>query len=246
MSDIDVCDRVRDAVRLMSARDIPQFVGFLSPVEAAAAEPLLKNVCHSFFGGYAGAERTFLGVFPSWVSEENERHLFPITPISFCFKPELSLSHRDFLGAVMALGVTRRSVGDISVSCGSAVLFAAEAPAKLILNEINKVGSVGVILSEGVADGFSFEKNFKNAFATVQSLRLDSVVAQLSCCSRSKASELIADGCVAVNSVARQKPTATVNQGDVLSIRGYGKFVIESSEEHSKKGRIILRWKKYI
>lgn len=246
MSDIDICDRVRDAQRLTDSRDIPQFVGFLSPLEAAAAEPLLKGVRHRFFGGFESAERTFLGIFPDWVDRQNEQSLFPITPITFRFKPEFPLSHRDFLGAVMALGVTRRSVGDILVKKGAAVLFAAAAPAKLILSEVTKVGSVGVLLGEGLPEDFHFEKDFEDGSATVQSLRLDSVVAQLSNSSRNKAAELISDGLVSVNSVARQKGTAVVREGDILSVRGHGKFLIESAADHSKKGRIILRWKKYI
>ncbi len=81
---------------------------------------------------------------------------------------------------------------------------------------------------------------------TVSSLRLDCVVASICSVSRNEALELINDGRVVRNSFTQQKPTLKVANGDVISVRGKGKFEIVSADELSKKGRIILKYTKYV
>lgn len=244
MSDITVSDRVSDAIALCELRGVPRFVGFLSVAEAAECTPILQNVKHRFFGGYESAERTFLGVFPNWCEAENE--IYPIVPITFSFRTCDKLSHRDFLGAILSLGLSRETVGDILIEKGRAVAFVTLDIAEYILSQISKVGSVGVELSRGFKGSLPNLSRVLECSATVASLRADCVVSALISKSRNTAVELIEKALVSVNSVALSKPTKTILQNDIISIRGFGRFKITANGDTTKKGRIVLKYNKYI
>ncbi len=244
MSDIDISVKIEDAARLCSTRSIPKFVGFLSPAELAQATPKLNFYTYGIFGGYEGAERCFVGLFPDWCEEDRE--LYPITPITLTYRKQDVLSHRDFLGSVLALGLERSAVGDILIESGRAVMFVFSDIADYILSQLSKVGRVGVSLQKGYAGALPQMGGFLEQSTTVPSMRLDCVVGALTSKSRNTAKELITGGFVSLNSLCVIKPTANVTGLDTLSIRGYGKFTILAADEFSKKGRIILKWKKYI
>ena len=244
MSDISITDRVSDAINLVELRAVPRFVGFLSSSQCAECSPLLKNIKHAFFGGYQGAERTILGVFPDWC--EMDESEFPITPLTFNFNTSYTLSHRDFLGTVMSLGIKREAVGDILIDKGKAVVFLTREIAPYVKSQISKVGGVGVTITEGVKGKLPQASEVASFTASVSSLRADCVVAALGGKSRSGAIELIEKGLVSVNSVGVVKPTQTIGTDDIVSVRGGGRFKITEAEHLTKKGRIILKWNKYI
>ena len=244
MSDIDVSVKLTDAARVSELRSIPKFVGFLSSAEVSEGLKVLKGCKHGVFGGYDGAERSYVGIFPDWCEASEEQ--YPITPITFTFREVDSLSHRDFLGSLMALGLERSTVGDILVEKGRAVAFVSEDIADYIISQLSKVGRVGVVLKKGYEGSLPEVGGFLEASATVASLRLDCVIGALTGKSRNSAQEFISSGLVSVNSLAAEKSTTSIKDGDVLSIRGFGRFKMISTGETSKKGRVILRWKKYI
>lgn len=244
MSDISIEDRVSDAINLSQLRSIPRYVGFLTAAQCAECSPILRTQKHSFFGGYEGAERTMLGVFPDWCDFDSTA--FPITAITFSYKSCYKLTHRDFLGTVMSLGITRQSVGDILIENGRAVMFITEELAGYVLSQISKVGGVGVSLSEGYTLPLPNSSSVTECSGTVASLRADCVIAALIGKSRGIALELIEKGMVSINSVGTLKPTQVVKANDIVSVRGSGKYKITESGTLSKKGRIILKWNKYI
>lgn len=222
----------------------PQFIGFLSESEAALANRYLKNcpLNVSFFGGYDGALRTFLCIAPDYCENIN----LPITPITAMFRKQDKLAHRDFLGAITALGILREKIGDILIEEGRAVIFADSKISDFIISQIEKVGNVGVELSEGASPPLPEAGKCSEFSDTVASARLDCVVAALCNTSRNKASELINGSFVSINSFLCERPTQTVRSGDRISIRKKGRFNIVSIDGISKKGRIILKYEKYI
>jgi RNA-binding protein YlmH len=197
-----------------------------------------------FFGGYEEAERVFFGAFPHWC--DNFHSYFPIKALTFTFRQTDSLSHRDFLGTFMSLGITRESIGDILIEKGRAVAFVTEELADYIKTQVNKVGGVGV----SVQDGFSYPlpglSGFKEITETVSSARLDCIVASLIGCSRKSASEFIEDKRVSVNGMVCDKCVKTVKNGDKITLKGKGKFIIDSVDGRTKKDRLIIKAKKYI
>ncbi len=244
MSDISITDRVSDAINLTELRSVPRFIGFLSPSQCAECVPFLAKVKHKFFGGYQGAERTVLGVLPDWCEGDNGE--FPITPLTFTFKENYILSHRDFLGTLMSLGIKREAVGDILVEKGKAVIFLTNEIAPYVISQISKVGGVGVTVSEGVVGKLPEQSVVSECTMSVASLRADCVVSALIGKSRNVSAEVIEKGLVSVNSVGVLKPTRTIALGDVVSVRGYGRFKITEAGNYTKKGRLILKWNKYI
>ena len=112
--------RIDDLRQQCEKTNTPKFIGFLTAEEVALATKTLKhdkNYC--LFGGYDTAERVMIGFLPEWC----DNPVFPITPITFTYRKCDKLSHRDFLGAIMSLGVARETIGDILVEEGRAVIF---------------------------------------------------------------------------------------------------------------------------
>ena len=236
--------RVRDAANLCDRTNTPRFLGFLTPVETATALSVLEKCgCRvACFGGYEAAERVLVAVLPLWCDQPE----FPLTAITVRYRPCDRLTHRDFLGALMGLGLTRESVGDILCEPGRTVAFLRKEVASFVLSQLEKVGSFGVTVAEDFQLPLPQCTEKKPGSDTVASLRLDGVIAALCACSRKTATEWITDGRVSVSSVACIKPTKTVATGDRISVRGVGKFVIENTDSVSKKGRIILQYSKYV
>lgn len=246
MDDKAVTFRIKDAIRLCEKTESPKFVGFLRPEESGVAQALAVSLKanHEFFGGYADAERVFFAALPDWCDGVTEH--FPIEAITFTFRKEAILCHRDFLGALMSLGITREAVGDILIESGRAVAFFTKEISDYVFNQVDKVGNTGVVLSKGFTLPLPGMSDFKPLSITVASLRLDCVVAALVGCSRNKATELIECKLVSVNSVCTEKTVKLLSEGDTVTVRSKGKFVIVGVDGCTKKNRIILKAKKYI
>jgi RNA-binding protein YlmH len=236
--------RISDTAEICERTNKPKFFGFLSPEQTVLADKFLENrkLNYRFFGGFCEAQRVMLGCFPDWAEELS----FPICAVTFTFRKTDSLSHRDFLGALMALGIKRETIGDILVEEGRAVVFLADDIKKFVLTQISKIGRVGVTLSEGFCEPLPQASKLVNATDTVASNRLDCIVSALAHVSRGKAVEFIENSFVSVNSVVCEKTTKIVSCDDIVTIRGKGKFIITALNEKTKKQRTVLEFKKYI
>ena len=130
--------RISDTADLAFKTDNYKFLGFLSLEEAVLAKKVLenRNVKFSLFGGYDLAERVMLCCLPSW----GDTASFPITAVTFSYREVDKLTHRDFLGALMSLGLTRESIGDILVGEGRAVAFLSDDVAQYVFTQLEKIG----------------------------------------------------------------------------------------------------------
>lgn len=230
----DICERTRK----------PKFLGFLTKEESVYAQLALKsrNTEYSFFGGYSEAERVMLGCFPEW----DEDRVFPVNSVTFIYRKSDKLTHRDFLGSLMALGITRESVGDILSEDGRTVAFVRDDVLNFIISQIYKIGRVGVEVKKGHTLPLPERKAPMRLSSTIASERLDCVVAALCSVSRAAALEKIESGLVSVNSVICEKSTKIISEGDILSVRGNGKFSIKSMGCKTHKNRIVLQYEKYV
>lgn len=158
-----------------------------------------------------------------------------------------SLSHRDWLGALMALGIKRELLGDIAVEGDSrAVVFCQPKGAQYLIAELSRAGRDAVHASFcRLPAGFAPKQEYEEVRTTVASPRLDGVVRALCNISREDAAALIERGYVEQNYDAALRTDGGVAPGDVLSVRGYGKFRIDSVEEPTRRGRLHLAAKKY-
>ncbi len=236
--------RIGDIADIVQKTNHFKFFGFLSLEEAVLSDKIIskRNVKYSFFGGYEDAVRVMLGCFPDWAEDIP----FPITPITFTYRKTDVLRHRDFLGAILSLGLKRETVGDILIGEGYAVAFVLDEISDFVISQIDKVARVGVTLKKGYELPLPSVEKLSEFSATVSSSRLDCVVSALCNCSRAAALLNIESGFVSVNSQICEKPTKSVFSGDAVTIRGVGKFIIDSITDKTRKGRIILKYKKYV
>ncbi len=239
---------------------------FLDPAELYFAEEYIKSrgvrSKTVFYGGYQEAERKCLFFLPSYYADALGDD-FDMSELSELASEEISshvkalrirgsgyrkLSHRDYLGAVLNMGIERSAIGDICVESDfSAVLFALPAVADLIKSGCERIGSDKIKIEElPPSSVFSFERKMKDIRDTLASNRLDCVVSSLLSESREKAKQLILSGLVEVNYSPCAKTDFKIENGCTLSIRGVGKFIISDITEETRKGRLRLLAKKYI
>lgn len=235
--------RVNDTLDSVFHTDKPKFFGFLSHEEAVFVEKYLdnRNVNYCLYGGFDDAIRVMLCCFPDWM----DCPLFPITALTVEFRKSDVLKHRDFLGSILGLGLKRESVGDILCEEGRAVVFVCDEISNYVIENLTKVGRVGVKVTKGFSHPLPQIDSTVNKSITVASMRLDCVVSACANCSRNTACEMIDQGLVSVNSVVCEKMTKILDTGDVLNVRRKGKFQIVSAEKRTKKGRIVLEYKTY-
>lgn len=190
------------------------------------------------FGGYDEAERKMPGF-------NAEGEAFPITALKITGKGLGGLTHRDYLGALMALGLDRHKLGDIIVSPEGAAVFVAADIADYIVNSLGEVGRNTVQIE--AADPASLDlgqRRFKEIKGTVATPRLDSIVALMAGKGRSAACDLIKAGRVYLNGSTALRTDRKVADGDVITVRGLGKADVEICGL-SKKDRIFVTLKKY-
>ena len=237
--------RISDCVRLGEKR--PAFLGFLELSERAEAERYLQHIHaqnYMFFGGWNDTERVILGVFPDYL--EPDGSLFPLTSLTVQFRKQDTLTHRDFLGSFMAQGVVRASLGDILIEEGRAVLFVKTELAPHFLSQIEKIGRVGIHITEGFSEPLPAAHSFQPIGGVIASERLDCLVALLAGSGREKAAQMISGGYVSVNHRETLSVSAKVEEGDIISIRRYGRFIVDSLGPRTKKGRLSIKCRKYI
>lgn len=219
---------------------------FLSPAE----QTLLKNsrvgVPYALFGGYDGAEKA-LALFGS--EEICGYEPFPpivivkIEPTALKFSD--SLSHRDFLGAIMSLGVRRSTIGDIVVFDKTAYAVCLENIADYICKNLMSIRHTTVRCSiiENIPDD-AIPVPEESSF-TVASERLDSVVAAVFKLSRSESQSFIEHEKVLIGGVACLNSDAKPSPGDIITVRSKGKFIYCGMEKETKKGRLRCNAKIY-
>ncbi len=237
--------RIEDSILISEKR--PRFLGFLDEAEADSAREYLKfrkDASFSFWGGYESAERKLLGFFPEYM--ETEEADFPLSAITLTYRAEDTLSHRDFLGAFMNLGIERTVIGDILCGEGRTVAFIKTDMLPYFLENIRKIGRVGVTIKEGAELPLPDGRRFTEVKGVIASNRLDSIVALLAKTSREKASSLIKSGLVMLNHKEELSPSSKVEIGDKISIRSRGRFIIDDFGRLTGKGRLPVICRKYI
>lgn len=226
-----------------------RFSAFLDERQQLIATELLNAArfkSYEFFGGMGNCERIKLGVFPE--TELPDEALFPIKPLMVTFSDKLAtaLSHRDFLGALMGLQIKREAIGDILIEDNHAIIFADNDIAEFILLNLDKVGKIGVRVTYAVDINIEKKLSYEEITGTVSSMRLDCIVALLLNKSRTIAVEAIEKGLVKLNCIDVQNISKQINSGDVIVIRGKGKFIVGNDIKKTKKDRLFITINKLV
>ena len=236
---------------------------FLTPKEQVVAKEIIEKSGMSasafFYGGYDGSERNRLFVLPEYMAlgeytkASLDKARLDVVNESVCAVKITGsgykrLTHRDYLGSLLALGLEREVIGDVAVLDDfSAVVFCDGKIAEFIVSELKKIGNDKIRADmTTVASDFSYEPQSLAVSDTVASARLDCVVASLAGLSREKAQYAVKGGSVTLDYFTADECDEPVIEGSVISVRGIGKFKIVSLSETTKKGRLRLVAKKYI
>ena len=241
------CSRVTELAARCEKIQKPCYIGFLDERQQQLALTRLGGQAwtrHLFFGGLPAAERKVLCVYPAQQEPPAEWE-WPITPLRITCADGAKLTHRDYLGSLLGLGLERRCIGDIFPDDAGAWLLAFETQAQLICDELCSVGRSSARAQEDCIPQDVAQQQGECFFATVAQLRLDAVLAAALRQSRQNAAALISAGRVQVSHLTVTQPSAQVDEGDSLTVRGVGKFRLQEVGGQSRKGRIFITIRKY-
>lgn len=240
--------KTEDLFRLCEKYATPRFSDFLDGREQLTIRenvvfPFDYNVM--FFGGFDDAEKQIMGVFPQWT--EPEQTEFPIICLKVVGGYTRKLTHRDYLGTVMSLGIAPQKVGDIVVCDDFAYVLLHSDVAEYVADNLHKIGNQGVKveLIENLSV-ITIERKYKTIGAVCAAPRLDAVVGAAANISRAQSAALINAGKVKLNHRITEKVSETIKEGDLLSIRGYGRFLVHSFDGETRKMRLHITLKQYI
>lgn len=198
------------------------------------------------FGGFDGAERQKLGVFQSYAQPPEPYEFLKLLRISY--RQQFNqLSHRDCLGAILGLGISRQKIGDINVTDSYIDVIVDPEITQYILMNLEKVGRAGVkVEAIDLSQISRIEIKTKVFNDTVKSLRLDAIVASGFKTSRNDAQGMIDAGLVRVNYKEALNTSMILNQGDLISVRGKGRFMLTEIEGQTRKDRVRVVLTHYI
>lgn len=226
----------------------PQWSDFLEPPEREQAQAILgwiPGVRFNSFGGYIKAERRRMVVYPDYYIVETIEPALAYLEIQT--KSQTPLTHRDYLGSLMGLGLKREKMGDLLVSENSCQLVIVPELAEFIRVHLERVGSQKALVQEIEGEQLNIpnlrEKMIKS---TVASLRLDAITALGFSESRTRMAKEIKAEKVKVNWKVINNPDSPVNPGDIISFRGHGRMIFKEQTGQSKKGRLGVLLVRYL
>lgn len=237
-------------------RGIVTYSDFLNLNELHILDSTPKDsfaVPYRTFGGYPFSERQMAAFLPDafymYTEEEEIRQSFPInivkiTPLHTKYSEDLG--HRDYLGALLNLGIERAKLGDILLDAREAYLFVNEKLSGFVCEELTRVKHTTVHCLTVESADFNYNPRFEEIKGTVASVRLDSLLSLVYHSSRSKLTGLIEGGRVYVNGKLITSNGYHVKDDDIISVRGMGRFQYKGILSETKKGRRYVSVYKYI
>lgn len=203
---------------------------------------------YTLYGGYEGAERAVVILHPDFILPEDDELYCQFFKLLYIHsKTREVLSHRDYLGSLMGLGIKREKIGDIIVHDVCCNVIVLSEVAEYVSYNLTNVGNARVSVEIKEIDEICVpEFKQKDVKATVASMRLDCISSAGFGISRGKAAELIRSERLNLNWETVDSPTKQVKEGDTISIRGKGRIVLEKITGNTRKGRIGIVLKKLV
>ena len=225
-----------------------QYSAFLTPAEQddLLRCPEAAGYSYELAGGYENAERRILAAGSEDESGPPDPpvSVIAVTPKSEKFAEELT--HRDYLGAILGLGIERSLIGDILVRDKRAWFFCLTPAAEMLASALTQVRRTAVAAEIAPPDVPELRPRYEALRLNVASERLDAVVAAFTRLSRGQAEKLFGAEKVFVNGRAVTDKSARLRDGDMLSVRGFGKAVYDGIEHETKKNRLWVSLRKLI
>lgn len=252
--------KILDKIQFAKQKNQIQITSFLDGYEQRIVQKVLQQVaCKTaiLYGGYEEAERKMLYLFPEKLIglltqplQEDKMIGQEMKVISIELPNDLKgkYQHRDYLSGVMKLGIKREKIGDILVrESGADVIVQEEMLAYLLTNlsELTRFQKADIVLKE-ISELEVVSIKLETMTILVTQLRLDSVISEILRTSRAKANEIISQERVLINYETKTKNATLVQVGDLLTIRGKGKFKIGQILSQTAKGKWRVEVGKYV
>ena len=241
--------KIWDKINAGMRKNIPANTAFLTLRELEMCRYLFGTQEGLFpFGGYEGAERQMLVYLPEYLEKDAlYEEDSPLVCLRATFFDGDTPSHRDFLGALMGVGIARETIGDICVGKGQCDFFVTQEIAPYILQNFIGAGRTKVHLDRILLSEVSVpEPETKEIRDTVASIRLDSIISSGFRIGRSAAAQYVSAEKVAIDGLPCEKPDKQLDEGVKISVRGLGKIKLRSINGQTKKGRISIIIDRYI
>ncbi len=226
------------------------FTDFLSLEDAALLRRTMEEARFrdfSMFGGAVGCMRE-IARFGN-VDSIGYEISYPILTVKV--KPLLQkfadeLNHRDFLGALMNLGIKREKIGDIIIRSNEGYIFVIDNIAEYVVENLTKIKHTNV--SAAIVDGLDVEVSYekKSSEVLVPSLRIDAIIAKKCNLSRSKVLEIMREKKVFLGGRVMENSSYMVKEGDIITVRGYGKMIFVKISGETKKGKIYVTIEEFV
>lgn len=213
---------------------------FLDPREQIIVETIIgqhSDVKCRFFGGMDGSERKRALLYPDYLEPEDSDFRIDLFEINYPRK-FVTLEHPAVLGSLMSLGLKRGKFGDILLDSDDIQLFVAEEISEYVRTQLTSIGKNNVSLTERpLEEAVQVKDKWVEQSATVSSLRLDTVVSGLYRISRQKSQLLVQQKHVKVNWTVIESSSFECGEGDVISVRRFGRVKIIALEGKTKKDK---------
>lgn len=236
--------KILDKVEIVLNKYTCQTTDFLNPYERRLARSILNrfsDIQYIEVGGIEEAERKLFQIYPYFIQNQDLE-----VPIA-AFKVEgynQQFNHRHLLGSILGLGINRSKVGDILIHEGYCQFIVKEEIAPFILTSLSKVGNERVRISQiSLQELKPTQLEYDNKWLTLSSLRLDVLISNVCNLSRKDSQKVIESEKVKINWEPTDKVAKIVEVGDMISVKGFGRFILSEIQGFSKKGRIKVEVK---
>ena len=246
--------QVLDKIEISSKTEKIEYTDFLDMYQISLVQNFLKKIQfqnYKLYGGYEDAERKILIIYPEKYDDnmlkKNYDKILKVIRIQLPEEEKGKYTHRNYLGGIVKLGLKREKVGDILVGEDGADIVTLDTFADVLKTQLPTLTRFenAQIDIENIQNIRKLEIKIEEVTIIVPSLRLDNIVSDLARTSRSKASEIISQERVFINGQNETKNSKAVKLGDIITIRGKGRFVIKEFTGTTRSGRTVVLVEKY-
>lgn len=199
------------------------------------------NVLVNSYGGFSDSEKRMVAFYTYELDE------YPIKLLHIQNKSRFStLEHKDYLGALMSLGIRREKLGDLIADKEDCYFSVCEDICEYIETNVNQIGKNPCFVEEVSNFDNVPGPTLRDGVITSTSYRLDCITSALTGLSRTKCLTMISSSKVLLNYMVEDHKDKIVEEGSVVTIRGYGKYKILECVGNSGSGRLKINIKKYV
>lgn len=243
--------KVLDKKKICNSKNKITYTDFLNEKEQRVIDKNVKLENAFFYGVNENADRKILVFYPEKLTEELVRKSLKnvLSGIRIILKNDQigNYEHKNYLSALIKIGIDRGKIGDILVDDYGADIIAFDMNKEFIIQSLSELtrfrkANIDIIPIDDIKQKID---RFEESTIIVSSMRIDNIVAELAGCSRTNADEYINSEKVFVNYETALKGSKTIFEGDIVTIRGKGKFRIDGLVRNTRNNRFVIKVNKY-